>query len=127
MTEEKEKEKEEEKEKESKAKTVTLEMSFEDAKAKYFNQSPVRLTELWRENKEEQTMMIMDQESAATYKFNISALEMWKMCSGDHTVEEIVQHICGLMENADPQMVTQDTLGFFLTLHKLGLLGWEND
>lgn len=119
--------KEEKEETEPKAKTVTLEMSFEEAKAKYFKKNPVRLTELWRENKEEQTMMIMDQESAATYKFNISALEMWKMCSGDHTVEEIVQHICGLMEKADPQVVTQDILGFFLTLQKLGLLEWEHD
>ena len=114
-------------EKKSKAKTVTLEMSVEQAKAEYFRKYPVRLTELWRENKEEQTMMIMDQESAATYKFNISALKMWKMCSGDYTVEEIVEHICTTMEKADPQVVTQDILGLFLTLSKLGLLGWKND
>lgn len=117
----------EEKVKESKPKTVTLELSFEEAKKKYLKKHPVRLTELWRENKEEKTMMIMDQESAASFKFNISALEMWKLCSGAYTVEEIVEQVCQMMENADPNVVLQDTLGFFLTLEKLGLLGWEDD
>jgi hypothetical protein len=112
--------------KEKKGKVVTLEMSFEEAKSKYLKKYPVRLTELWRENREENTMLIMDQESAETFKFNISALEMWKMCSGDHTVEDIVQHVCDTMDNAAYEAVLQDTLGFFMTLEKLDLLGWKD-
>ncbi|MBU7045593.1 MAG: PqqD family protein [Theionarchaea archaeon] len=113
--------------KEKKGKVVTLEMSFEKAKSKYLKKYPLRLTELWRENKEENTMLIMDQESAETFKFNISALEMWKMCNGDHTVEDIVQHTCTTMDNAHYETVLQDTLGFFMTLEKLDLLGWKDD
>ena len=113
--------------KEKKGKVVTLKMSLEEAKSTYLQKYPLRLTELWRENREENSMLIMDQESAETYKFNISALEMWKMCSGDHTVEGIVEHICDTMENAPYDAVLQDTLGFLMTLEKLGLLGWKDD
>lgn len=109
-----------------KGKTVTLELSFEEAKLRYLHKNPIRLTELWREDKKENTMLIIDQESAETYKFNISALEIWKMCTGDHTVESIVQHIYDLMENADYEIVLQDTLGFLMTLEKLDLVGWEH-
>lgn len=113
--------------KKGKGKTVTLEMSFEDAKTKYLHRCPVRLTELWREDREKNTMLIIDQESAETYKFNISALEIWKMCSGANTAEGIAHHIHDTMENAEYETVLQDTLGFLMTLEKLDLLGWEND
>jgi hypothetical protein len=114
-------------EKDTNVKKISIEMSYEEAKSQCLHRKPVRLTELWRENSEENTMMIIDQESAATYKFNISALVIWKVCTGDYTVDEISQHVLESMENIGYETVLQDTLGFIITLEKLGLVGWKNE
>lgn len=114
-------------EKDTNVKKISIEMSYEEAKSEYLRRKPIRLTELWRENPEENTMMIIDQESAATYKFNISALVIWKICTGDYTVEHISQHVLESMENVQYETALQDTLGFIMTLEKLGLVGWKNE
>ncbi len=112
---------------EKKEKTVKLEISYEEARSKYLNKNPIRLTEMWREDKEKNIMLIIDQDSAETYRFNLSALEMWKMCSGSYTVEDIAQHIYEIMDNVEYEKVVHDTLRFLLILEKLGLVGWKND
>ena len=112
---------------EKKDKVIKLEMPYEEAKSKYLNRNPVRLSELWREDEEKNMMLVIDRESAEVYRFNISAKEIWKMCSGSHSVEAIAQHIYESMENAQYEKVLQDTLRFLMILEKLGLLGWNND
>lgn len=50
-------------------------------------------------------------------RLNDTGLKITQLCTGDHSLQEIVERLSADFQGADPQQVEQDTINFLTRLH----------
>jgi pyrroloquinoline quinone biosynthesis protein D len=51
-------------------------------------------------------------------RLNDTGLKITQLCTGDHSLQEIVERLAADFDAADPQQVERDTINFLTRLHE---------
>lgn len=72
---------------------------------------PARMLDLWKVDEQEDAEypgQVLSPESVL--RLNETATLIWKLIDGHHSIQDIIDHLCQVYEDADPQQIAEDTV-----------------
>jgi hypothetical protein len=88
---------------------------------------PYRLTELWKHQKEDNSVYVMDGVDGHIYQLNITAGHLWLLVDGTRTLEAVIAGCLEAFEVDDPDEARTSLLEYVDNLHSCGLLAFVDE
>jgi hypothetical protein len=88
---------------------------------------PYRLTELWKHQKDDNAVYVMDGMEGHIYQLNITAGELWLLIDGKKTVETILADCLSAFDVDDPSEARAYLLECLDNFHNSGLIAFLDE
>jgi len=96
-----------------------------DTLKNFQNRKPVRVAKLWKKNLDS-TTTIFHQRTFKTWRISSTASEIWELCDGSHTVNDILQILMRKFhEETTWDTVCKECSKFLIYCSKAKLIRWE--
>ena len=81
----------------------------------------IRRVEVDAHSLPDHSFLLFDPTSRVTIPVSESAGRIWQLCDGDHTIDQIVDHLAGIYD-ADRLQIDRDTREFLAVLERHGFV-----
>jgi hypothetical protein len=95
-------------------------------KTDWMTRVPYKLTELWKHQKEDGSVYVMDGVDGHIYQLNITAGRLWLLIDGKRTLEAVIGDCLEAFEVDDPDEARAWLLEYVDNLHSYGLLAFAD-